>query len=73
MDIKHPRTDGEGLFFLRGNVIVSPLRTCIYALLMKCDGERSWVCLQGAKMCTQCACYSAHTRMPVLLRDLINI
>lgn len=25
--------------------LVSPLKPCIYALLMGCDGERSWVCL----------------------------
>lgn len=39
------------IFFteLRGNVTVSPLKPCIYALLMKCDGERSWVCLHGGE------------------------
>lgn len=47
LDIKHLDIEGEGLFFreLRGNVRVSPLKPCIYALLMKCDGEQSRVCL----------------------------
>lgn len=51
LDIKHPDTEGEGLFFrdLRGNVTVSPLKPCIYALLIKCDRELSWMCLHGGK------------------------
>lgn len=55
LDIKHPDTEGEGLFFrdLRRNVTVSPLKHCIYALLMKFDGEQSWVCLHGGEsICT---------------------
>lgn len=51
LDIKHPDTEVFLFFFreVRGNVTVSPLKPCIYALLMKCDGEQSWVCLHGGK------------------------
>lgn len=40
LNIRHSDTEGEGLSFkeLIGNARVSPLKPCIYALLMKCDG-----------------------------------
>lgn len=40
-DIRHSDSEGEGLSFreLIGNARVSPLKPCMYALLMKCDGE----------------------------------
>lgn len=41
LDIGHSDSEGEGLSFgeLIGNATVSPLKPCIYALLMKCDRE----------------------------------
>lgn len=62
--MKHLDTKGEGFFLggLRGNVSVSPLKSCIYALLMKCDGEQSRVCLHGGgSVCVEATTYSVHT------------